>query len=436
MRRILLLPLALSLLHPAVAEEAPRREAAEVRARDGVPHFARKAREAGRGIRVAYLGGSITAAPGWRVKSLEGFKTRFPGAKWSEIHAAIGGTGSDLGVFRLAQDALAHRPDLLFVEFAVNDGGADPARIQRAMEGIVRQTWTADPGTDIVFVYTVSEPFLADLRAGKCSRAATAMEEVADHYGIPSIHFGVEVAKRVDAGTLVFKGEAPDKNTKPDPSAPMLFSTDGVHPLVETGHEIYASVLARSWDAIDTAGAGSSSPRALPGPLRPDHWAAAKLVPLDPSMLKGGWIQPDSGEKGDELARRFSKHLPRLWRAATPGDSLTFRFRGSVIGFFDVVGPDGGQLRVSLDGGETKLVPRFDAYCTYHRLSQFQVGSGLDPAVEHTVTVSLDGTAPDKKSILFEKNRPDLGKNPAKYAPNHWNVGAIMLIGDPLPPAP
>jgi hypothetical protein len=436
MRRILLLTLALSIFAPANAEDAPRREAAEVRARSGVPNVARKAREAGRRIRVAYLGGSITAAPGWRVKSLEGFKARYPAAEWSEIHAAIGGTGSDLGVFRVAQDALAHRPDLLFVEFAVNDGGADPAQIQRAMEGIVRQTWTSGAETDIVFVYTVSEPFLADLRAGKCSRAATAMEEVADHYGIPSVHFGVEVAKRVGEGTLVFKGEAPDKNAKPDPAAPMLFSTDGVHPLVETGHEIYAAVLARSWDAIEKAAAPSTAPHALPAPLRPDHWAAAKLVPIDPAMLKGGWLRPDSGEKGDELARRFAKHLPRLWRATTPGDSLTFRFRGNVIGFFDVVGPDGGQLRVVLDGGEPKVVPRIDAYCTYHRLSKLQVGSGLDPSTEHTVTVSLDATIPDKKTILFEKNRPDLEKNPAKYAPNHWNVGAIMLIGEPVPATP
>ena len=58
-----------------------------------------------------------------------------------EIHAAIGGTGSDLGVFRLGRDALRREPDLLFVEFTVNDGGASPERIWRAMEGIVRQTW-------------------------------------------------------------------------------------------------------------------------------------------------------------------------------------------------------------------------------------------------------------------------------------------------------
>ncbi len=121
------------------------------------------------------------------MKSLELLQGRYPDLKWTEINAAIGGTGSDLGVFRFGQDVLAYQPDLLFVEFAVNDGGAAPQQIHQAMEGIVRQAWKANPETDIIFVYTISEPFLADLQAGKFSRAASAMEEVADHYGIPSI---------------------------------------------------------------------------------------------------------------------------------------------------------------------------------------------------------------------------------------------------------
>ena len=432
MKSLLLLFSALLVVSAKAQEDLPRRDTAEIRARAGLPNLLRKARAAdGRELRVAYLGGSITAAAGWRVKSLEGLKTRFSGVKWSEIHAAIGGTGSDLGVFRVGQDVLAHRPDLLFVEFAVNDGGADPAQIQRAMEGIVRQIWAADPETDIIFVYTVSEPFLTDLKAGKCSRSATAMEEVADHYGIPSMHFGVEVQKRLDAGTLLFKGEAPAKDAKPDPGAPMLFSTDGVHPLVETGHVLYAETVSRGFDAFETAPAAAAAVPHIPGkPLRSDHWAAAKLVPLSEGMLGGDWQKLDGGEKGDDLAKRFAKFLPQMWRTSAPGAGLSLRFKGEVVGFFDVVGPDGGQLRVKLDDGEEKTVPRFDAYCTYHRLSKFQAGSGLAGDAVHTVTVTLDEAGPDKRSVLFEKNRPDFDKNPDKYAPKVWNVGSVMLIGE------
>jgi len=424
--------LALLISSVVAQDDYPRRETAEIRVRGGIPNLLRKASAAdGRELRVAYLGGSITAAPGWRVKSLEGFQKRFPGVKWKEIHAAIGGTGSDLGVFRVGQDALSHKPDLLFVEFAVNDGGADPVQIHQAMEGIVRQTWAADPETDIMFVYTVSEPFLADLKAGKCSRSASAMEEVADHYGIPTMHFGVEVQKRLEAGKLIFKGEALAKDAKPDPTGPMLFSTDGVHPLTETGHVLYAETVARGFDELVKAPlAKVAVPHALGAPLRADHWAAAKLVPLSEGMLTGEWQKLDGGEKGDEIAKRFAKFLPQMWRTSVPGSALGLKFKGEVIGFFDVVGPDGGQLKVKVDEGEEKIVPRFDAYCVYHRLSKFQAGSGLAGDVVHTVSVTLDSAGPDKRTVLFEKNRPDFDKNPEKFAPKVWNVGAVMLIGE------
>jgi hypothetical protein len=114
-------------------------------------------------------------------------------------------------------------------------------------------------------------PVLADLQAGRCQRSAAAMETVADHYRIPSVHFGPEVAKRIAAGTLVFKGEKPEPF---DPAAlPMLFSTDGVHPLVETGHGLYTDVLTRSLEAIEQAGQGGEAAigRPVDDPAREQH---------------------------------------------------------------------------------------------------------------------------------------------------------------------
>ena len=107
-------------------------EAQVLQARDGLPNTFAKL-EAGEEVRVAYLGGSITAAPGWRPMTTEWLRESYPRAQIVEIDAAIGGTGSPLGVFRLGQMSW-HDPDLLFVEFAVNDSGQDPLVIWRAME--------------------------------------------------------------------------------------------------------------------------------------------------------------------------------------------------------------------------------------------------------------------------------------------------------------
>lgn len=420
-----------SLAHLGAEENFPLRDAVEVSPRGGFPNFLAKAKTADADpIRVAYLGGSITAAPGWRVKSLEWLRERYPARSFEEIHAAIGGTGSDLGVFRLEQDVLRHDPDLLFVEFAVNDGGAAPDRIHQAMEGIVRQAWQTDPALDIVFVYTLSQPFLEDLQNGKFSRSASAMEQIADHYAIPTIHLGMEVAAREKAGTLIFKGEKPDSKTERDPRGPMVFSTDGVHPLIETGHELYRDAIARSWDAIEKASSDSAGHQ-LVAPYVENHWAAAKLVPIDSSMLQGNWEQLDSGEQGNEMAKRFAQRLPDLWLAKSAGATLEFSFRGTHCAFYDIVGPDGGRLEYVLDESEPKEINRIDGYCTYSRLSKFVVGNNLDPEVVHHVRIRLMEEPPDKREILFERNRSDFDRNPEKFEKNQWHVGSIMLIGEP-----
>ncbi len=134
--------------------------------------------------------------------TLDWLRGRYPKAKFVEIFAAVSGTGSNYGAPRLERDVLRHKPDLLFVEFAVNDGGGSP-RVEAQMEGIVRKTWAANPRTDICFVYTVSEYLLPDLLAGDYESPARSMERVAAHYGIPSFNFGIEVARRVQNNTLV-----------------------------------------------------------------------------------------------------------------------------------------------------------------------------------------------------------------------------------------
>ena len=89
-------------------------------------------------VTIAYFGGSITAAAGYRVKTFKWFKDTFPQAKLVEVHAAIGGTGSDLGAFRCGTDVVAKKPDLVFVEFNINDGSPTNEFRKATMEGIPR----------------------------------------------------------------------------------------------------------------------------------------------------------------------------------------------------------------------------------------------------------------------------------------------------------
>ena len=153
----------------------------ECRIRDGLPGFFRKVRSKTE-VRIAYFGGSITAARGWRVKTFEWFKNKFPETQFTEINATISGTGSGFGACRVATDILPFNPDLVFVEFRVNGGDG----IERqSVEGIVRQIRASNPMTDICFVYTISEGMRETIRGGRTpplaglwSRWQTIMESL------------------------------------------------------------------------------------------------------------------------------------------------------------------------------------------------------------------------------------------------------------------
>ncbi|MEN6302525.1 MAG: SGNH/GDSL hydrolase family protein [Armatimonadia bacterium] len=379
--------------------------------------------DAGKDVRIAYFGGSITAAAGWRPKTLKWFQETWPNAKVSEIHAAIGGTGSDLGVFRCRQDVLSKNPDLVFVEFAVNDSGAMPEAIWRSMEGIVRQIWSQDPTIDICYVYTITASIAPDLENGMCPRAAGADEMLADYYGIPSINVGLRIAQLKLEDKLIYTSPK-DENGKPlpGPEGHIVFSDDSVHPL-DAGHQIYTEVIA---NAITDLRAGAKpGPHELKPAFTPGNMEQARLVPLTPAILTPGWTKLNPAEG---LAARFRSVMPELWQASTPGEKISFKFKGTTARLYDLVGPNGGQVIVTVDGKTSGPRPRFDSYCTYHRPAAVSLCEGLPDAV-HEVTVELDSKQPDRSSVTNrEKDKPNF--NPATYDGTNLWVASLMLIGD------
>ena len=414
---------SVSILH--AADEFPLVAAEECRPRNGLPNFLAKANTPGAEIKIGYLGGSITAQSGWRPKTLAHFQKAYPQAKFTEINAAIGGTGSDLGVFRLKQDVLDHKPDLMFVEFAVNDGGAAPEQIFRCIEGIVRQTWKALPECDICFVYTLTEALAPAMLEGKFQRSASAMEKIADHYGIPTIHMAMEVAKLAKEGTLVWKAKLPKTDEeKKALDGKFVFAPDSVHPHVETGHELYLEAIVRSMEPIKAA---SQSPAAhrLGAPFIATNYEQAKLLPISDATLSKGFTLLDATT--DDFGKRWANRMTTLHKGTQPGETITFKFKGTRCSIYDIIGPDGGQVIVTLDDKPARIVPRFDAYCVYHRLSALMIGSDLEDAV-HTVKIEIHPEQPDKAKILA-KNGNKIDK-PERFDATAFYPGAILLVGE------
>ncbi|MDZ8118775.1 SGNH/GDSL hydrolase family protein [Pontiella agarivorans] len=321
----------------------------ELRVRDGLPNFFQKLK-AGEKVKVGYIGGSITNGGMWRNKLLDWLKSEYPNAEISQVNAAMGGTGPDFGACRIGEHLLVHHPDIVFIEYRVNNGGAYQGR---ALEGLIPQIWRMDPNTDICIVYTIARGMIPDIQQGKQSNAGKSMEPVANHYGITSIEFGLEVVKQMNEGRLIFQGKKP-KDGK------ILFSKDGTHP-IEAGHDIYRDVLVRSLKKIESH--GTPGPHIIPPPLKEKTFSNACMLPITAAEFSGAWKPVDLSEYVDIHADLTDKNdgvRPQFGAAVETdriGDSFTLNWNGFMLGFTGVLDAKGSVLlEVTTDNGKPQIV--------------------------------------------------------------------------------
>lgn len=289
--------------------------------------------KAGGEVNIAYFGGSITAAPGYRVKTFKWFKDTFPQARLTEINAAIGGTGSDLGAFRCGVDVIARRPDLVFVEFNINDGSPTNEFRKATMEGIVRQLWSSPTRPEIVFLYTTS-------RTLDCKRGSHPA--VARHYGIAEIDLQPPLVAALSRPDLPRPTPEQLKNPKLDWKARgQVFMSDVVHPN-DLGHTIYADTIEAYLKTQIDAAAGPAP--VLPPPLTGQEFARVRMAPPTEARLSGDWEVRLPQDKG--------RYLHGTVNARRAGDSLEFTFEGTGLGLFENVQKDGGKYKWTVDDGQ------------------------------------------------------------------------------------
>ena len=248
--------------------------------RGGLPNFNYKIQK-NKPVSIVFLGGSITNHQGYRVQITEWLKRKYNDVQFTSINSGIGGTGSDLGVFRTERDVLQYHPDMVFIEFAVNDAKTDSLVIANSMEGIVRKIWRHNPNTDICFLYTLNESMLNELKSGRNYRSVRYMERIADYYGIPSVNFANDVMKLLNEGKLVFKGDSKKEN-----DGKIIFTNDGTHPTYDGGHPIYTKVLSRALLQMNEA---AQEAHVLNAPLYIGNYEMAKMIPVTEFVRSEGW---------------------------------------------------------------------------------------------------------------------------------------------------
>lgn len=278
-------------------------------------------------LTVAYFGGSITVGANytnncWRTDVHNWLKSEFPDADVRMVSAGAGGTGTTYAAYRVDKDVLPYKPDLVFIEFAVNDDvfsdGYGPAKLtrdylQEFYEAIIKKVYAANPEAEIVILYT------AKVGMDRRSPSIKAHEEVAKYYNINSVYFGQALLDYIKENKL---------NSKD-------YISDNIHP-TDIGYDIMTEpileMFKNAWSGLE---ATETKAKALPERMLSAHdrtdcyYILAKDTNHDSSWTGGS-----------------------VMSSTTPGGYLSCEFTGNEVAIFAGLSTKSGIIEYRIDGGE------------------------------------------------------------------------------------
>ncbi len=142
--------------------------------------------QAGEEVTIAYLGGSITQGTGadnencYAALTTKWIEEQYPSAKVNYVNAGIGATGSYIGVHRCDTQVLSKNPDLVFIDFSVNDTSDRTALNKLTYEGLIRKIWKYETAPGIICVAMTQD---------NGTSVQDAHGEVTEKYSVPFISY-------------------------------------------------------------------------------------------------------------------------------------------------------------------------------------------------------------------------------------------------------
>ena len=358
--------------------------------------FDRRAK-AGERLSVVFFGASLTwganasdpQQTSYRALMARRLEEAYPQARFKFWDAAIGGTGSQLGVFRFDRDVLRRKPDLIFLDFSANDDiYGDDAETLASYESLLRRGIldAKAPVVPVIF------PFLWNVQAGKL-----------DGMKRRDAHLAIAKAYNVPAGDAI---ELAQRRVKAkETTIAQLWPFDGVHP-GDAGYVLFADAAWQAFQDGVKDGMVCAPPAKMLYPdtylknarVRisslgepPAGWRAGTPNPVSAffDMLMSRWLDDEtiaSNRKGKNAPQEVAR--------------LKAKFCGSMVLFFGESTTKSCKYKVYIDGkliehpeGQKKeMLPEFDGgklgkMCNGNTHLVQVVATGLDPAVEHTLEI-------------------------------------------------
>ncbi|NLO09652.1 MAG: SGNH/GDSL hydrolase family protein [Clostridiales bacterium] len=256
----------------------------------------------GENTTIVYLGGSITmrkkelADRGYADASFRFFKENFaPDGRLTYINSGMNGTSSLIGLIRLERDVERYHPDIVFIEFSVNDSKDSLSR--EIFESMVVRLLESESRPAIVLLFLQSE-------GGYSCQGH--MQVIGEHYKLPMISVCDAIQEEIEAGRMKWSE----------------YANDNIHPHAR-GNDLVALFISNYYKVVDKEAEDEEEEI----PCKPFYGTAYKdMRLLDSSKFKPlttggfisfdtisdfpkGWIRDTHRENTSFLLKLWFKHL-------------------------------------------------------------------------------------------------------------------------------
>jgi lysophospholipase L1-like esterase len=374
MNKLLLMILAVSF---SACSSSPVRSGQDQNIR--MQNFMAKLRES-KTVSVVALGGSITTGHQARPPDTAGWaglvnvwlkeKARESGCVVEFHNSGASGTDSAFASMRAGDHALAYNPDLVIVEYAVNDQWLNSRVRRRSFEGLIRRLLDNSPKRAVIII-ALNE------KGGPGKSTFREQVEIGRHYNIPVLAWADWV--KASEWNNYFSGK------------------ETIHPNNE-GHASIASGI------IDFLNISWDPPRAgpvktpLPKPLVSAEFQNVKYIGSTETaaiVRNTGW-ESKPAILPDEWPSRGGRQIYG-WTTADPQADLAIRVKGKSIG---VLFAESDQFFNSLawledsDGGakSAKIIIRnYVSYrAGYYGYAYAEIADNLDPSKEYILRIGIN----------------------------------------------
>ena len=274
----------------------------------------------GESLVIGFLGGSITqgslsSTPKTCYAYLvyEWWKKSFPNAAFSFVNGGIGGTTSHYGGARAWKDVLCYRPDIVTVDFSVNDDANE--FFEETYEGTLRRLLAAPSDPAVVVLNNVFYD------TGK--NAQDYHNRIADHYGIPHVSIKDTVYSDVESGKIVRADITPD-NLHPNDKGHRLVADEICKLLDSIKAEVEEETIAG--ENIEGKSTKTEASVLLPAPLTENAYEHSRLIQIqDNEAILDGFLVDPIEKKG------MLDIFKNGWTAAHTNDKISFEIECSCL---------------------------------------------------------------------------------------------------------